>query len=263
MAESGTTNEQLNLLKRAVSPLAAAICLLAVLAVNACSEASTGRMASDSTSVYEYRHGDDSEGTGKFYMGREIAPVMGHMGAGWLERPSREVQELPNRVVQALEVDSADVVADIGAGTGYFTFRISPYVPEGRVLAVDIQPEMLDIVRTRMSDMEIENVQPVLGTPQDPRLPRDSVDVALIVDSYHEFSHPYEMMTNIVKGLKPGGRVVLVEYRGEDPTVPIDPLHKMTEEQVRIEMESVGLSWIDTKSILPQQHIMIFEKPQP
>jgi len=263
MAETGTTHILSRLTRRFASTITVAISYLAVLSLSACSEASTGRMASDSTSVYEYRSSDAPEGTGKFYMGREIAPVMGHMGVDWLERPSREVQELPNRVVHALDLDSSDVVADIGAGTGYFTFRISPYVPEGRVLAVDIQPEMLDIVQTRMDEMGIANVQPILGTPQNPRLPIDSVDVVLIVDSYHEFSHPYEMMTNIVRGLKPGGRGVLVEYRGEDPTVPIDPLHKMTEAQARVEMEAIGLVWKDTKSILPQQHIMIFEKPQP
>lgn len=217
---------------------------------------------SDSAAVYAFRSATP-DGTGKFYMGREISKVMGHHGAEWLERPSREAQELPNRVVQALSLDSANVVADIGAGTGYFTFRISPRVPDGRVLAVDIQPEMLDLVSRRAKELGVANVRPVLGRVDNPNLPADSVDVVLLVDAYHEFSHPHEMMRNVVRSLKPDGRVVLVEYRGEDSTVPIKPLHKMTEAQAREEMEAVGLAWRETKSVLPQQHIMIFEKALP
>ena len=231
--------------------------LLVVLMAWGCQEG-TSRLAGDGP----YEYGPASrDGTGKFYMGREIALVMGHRGAGWLERPSRETEELPGRVVQALELQPSDVVADIGAGTGYFTFRIAPQVPTGRVFAVDIQPEMLDIVRERMGEQGLDNVVPVLGTPEDPNLPPSSTDVALMVDAYHEFSHPREMMTAIVEALKPGGRVVLVEYRGEDPTVPIKPLHKMTEAQARREMEAVGLRWRETRDFLPQQHVLIFEKP--
>ncbi|MEM1127090.1 MAG: class I SAM-dependent methyltransferase [Bacteroidota bacterium] len=209
-----------------------------------------------------YEYGDSSrDGIGKFYYGREISQVMGHRGAGWLERPSREVEEFPNRVVQALDLDSTDVVADIGVGTGYFTFRISPQVPRGRVLAVDIQPEMLSIVEARMATTGATNVEPILGTVTDPNLPAGEVDVVLMVDAYHEFSHPHEMMTAIEESLRPGGRVVLVEYRGEDPTVPIKPLHKMTEAQVKREMAAVGLEWLETRDFLPQQHFFVFRKP--
>jgi ubiquinone/menaquinone biosynthesis C-methylase UbiE len=152
------------------------------------------------------------------------------------------------------------VVADIGAGTGYFTFRISPLVPAGRVYAVDVDMEMLDDIRARIKRDHITNVEPVLGAIDDPALPANRVDVALMVDAYHEFSHPREMMRGILKSLRPGGRVVLVEYRGEDPDVPIKPLHKMTQAQARREMESVGLRWVETRDTLPRQHLMIFQK---
>jgi ubiquinone/menaquinone biosynthesis C-methylase UbiE len=200
-------------------------------------------------------------GTGRFYMGREIAQVMGHTGADWLERASRQAEEAPDELVRNLPLESDDVVADIGAGTGYFTFRISPCVPDGSVLAVDIQQEMLDVINERIAGCGVDNVVPVLGTVDDTRLPADSVDLVLMVDAYHEFSHPREMMDSIVRALRPGGRVVLVEYRAEDPSVPIKPLHKMTEKQARTEMSAVGLKWIETRDFLPRQHVMVFQKP--
>lgn len=215
----------------------------------------------DPASPYVYRTSEHPDGTGKFYLDREIAPVTEHEGAGWLERPDRAVSEFPDRLVQAIDLRPTDVVADIGAGTGYFTFRLSPRVPQGRVLAVDIQPEMLDEIEARLEAEAIENVETILGTPQDPNLPANSIDVALIVVSYHEFSHPREMMEHIVEALRPGGRLVLVEYRGEDPTLQVDALHRMSEAQARREMEAVGLVWNQTKDVLPQQHLMIFEKP--
>ena len=200
------------------------------------------------------------DGTGKVYMGREIAVPLGHHGAGWLERSRREQEEAPDILLRELRLAPTDVVADIGAGTGYFTFRISPLVPDGRVYAVDIDMEMLDDIRARMKQGNVTNVEPVLGAINDPALPANRVDVVLMVDAYHEFSHPREMMRGILKALRPGGRVVLVEYRGEDPDVPIKPLHKMTQAQARREMESVGLRWVETRDTLPRQHLMIFEK---
>ena len=213
----------------------------------------------ETSSPYEARS-LESGGINKVYMGREIAQVLGEGGMQWLERPARDDVELPGRVVGALNLSPSDVVADIGAGTGYFTFRMAPEVPAGRVLAVDILPEMVARIRARADSMGVDNVRAILGTRMDPRLPDEAVDVALIVDAYHEFSHPREMMTNIVQSLEPGGRLVLVEYRGEDPTLPIKPLHAMTERQARLEMEAVGLRWRATVDILPRQHIMIFEK---
>jgi len=202
------------------------------------------------------------DGTGKFYMGREISKVMGHRGAAWLERPERAEVEEPDRVVDSLGLAPDDVVADIGAGTGYFTFRIAEQVPEGGVYAVDIQPEMLDILMERAWEQGFENVEPVRGDVDDPNLPAESVDLALIVDAYHEFSHPREMMEGLLGALRPGGRVVLLEYRAEDPSIPIKPLHKMTEAQVRRELEAAGLRHVETKDFLPRQHFLVFEKPE-
>jgi ubiquinone/menaquinone biosynthesis C-methylase UbiE len=210
-----------------------------------------------------YVFGESSRGgTGKFYMGREIARVMGHCGADWLERPNREREEAPDVLVRHLGLSSTDVVADIGAGTGYFTFRLSPLVPEGAVFAVDVQEEMLEDIRGKMRRAGVDNVIPVLGEVDDPRLPRGSVDMVLLVDAYHEFSHPREMMRAVYTALRPGGRVILVEYRLEDPEVPIKPIHRMSQEQARAEMEASGLEWVETKDVLPRQHFMVFEKPR-
>ena len=213
-------------------------------------------------SVYETRTNHDPNGIGKFYMGREIAHVMGHQGADWLEREDREQTELPNEVVKQMKLKPTDVVADIGAGTGYFTFRVAPLVKQGKVLAVDIQPEMLAIIESRKKQFKADNVETILSTDTDTKLPANSVDVVLFVDAYHEFSYPREMMESIVKGLKPGGRVVQIEYRGEDPDVPIKRVHKMTVAQAKKEMAAVGLVWKETKDFLPQQHFLVFEKPR-
>src|SRR5437868_8180169 len=151
------------------------------------------------TPRYETRKAHDPDGIGKFYMGREIAQVMGHLAAGWLERPEREREEQPTKLLDALKLKAGDVVADVGAGSGYFTFRISERVgPNGKVLAVDIQPEMLDIIRKRMKEKSITNVEPVLGTETNPKLPTNAVDVILLVDVYHEFDQPFEMTVEMV-----------------------------------------------------------------
>lgn len=235
--------------------------ILCGLMLNACGRLRASEVA-DSGAVYQERVVHSPDGIGKFYMGREIAQVMGHQGAGWLERSSRESEEQPSKVVNALNLKPTDVVADIGAGTGYFSFLISPLVPEGKVLAVDIQPEMLDIIDSLKKERNITNVEPVHGGVRDPNLPTSSVDLALMVDAYHEFAYPREMMEGIVRALKPGGRVVLVEYRGENPFIFIKALHKMTQKQARKEMSAVGLVWLETKDFLPQQHLMVFEKPK-
>jgi len=211
---------------------------------------------------YEHRSSDAVDGSGRFYMGREIARGMvEEHGMQWFERTGRATAELPDRLVQALGLKADDVVADIGAGTGYFTFRISVRVPSGKVYAEDIDPAMVDTIRERKAVLGMRNVEPVLGTDTDPHLPANKFDVVLIVASYHEFTHPYEMMRAIVRSLKRDGRVVVVEYRGEDDTLPVVPLHRMSEAQIRKEMSAVGLTWHESKDILPQQHFMIFEKP--
>ena len=208
---------------------------------------------------YETRN-PSRDGIGKVYMGREISFVMGHLGAGWLERPDREAEERTDLLVTNLGLKSDDVVADIGAGTGYFSFRMSSLVPNGKVLAVDIQPEMLAIIEERKAG-GWKNIETVQGTITDINVAPDTVDLILIVDAYHEFSHPREMGESMVEALKPGGRIALVEYRQEDPSVPIKFLHKMTEDQAKKEMAAIGLTWIETKDVLPQQHLMFFEKP--
>jgi FkbM family methyltransferase len=157
-------------------------------------------------------------------------------------------------------LNSDHVVADIGAGSGYFSFRIAKLVPDGNVMAVDIQPEMLQLIEAQKRQDGVTNIQGVLGAIDDPNLPVNSIDAAIMVDAYHEFSHPFEMIRGIYEALRPGGRIFLLEYRGEDASVPIRPLHKMTEEQVVKEMSVFGLEWTDTLDFLPWQHMMIFTK---
>jgi ubiquinone/menaquinone biosynthesis C-methylase UbiE len=211
---------------------------------------------------YSYRPDHDPDGIGKYYAGREIAQVMGHQGADWLERPERQQEERPEWLLELLPLRPGDVVADIGAGTGYLSWRLAEKVGEkGRVYCVDIQQEMLDLLSKNLNGRHTTNFQPVLGTITNARLPANSVDLVLMVDVYHEFDHPYEMMQSIVLGLKPGGRIVWVEYRAEDPDVPIKPLHKMSEAQVRKEAALVpALEWVDTVEKLPRQHVFILRK---
>lgn len=200
------------------------------------------------------------DGTGKFYMEREIAQVMGHRGAPWLERANRQREERTDLLIERLPLDADADVADIGAGTGYFAFPVAARVPQGRVYAVDIQPEMLAILKDRMAALKVSNVTPVQGSIESPGLAPASIDLAFIVDAYHEFSHPREMGMALALALRPGGRLVLIEYRGEDPKVPIKRLHKMTKRQVRREMEALGLVWESTQDFLPQQHVLTFRK---
>lgn len=210
---------------------------------------------------YDINPDQSRGGIGKFYLGREISGVMGHQAAGWLEREQRTHEEMPDDVVANMNLQPDEVVADIGAGTGYFSFRIAQQLPEGKVLATDIQPEMLAIIEQRKQETGISNVETLLGSTEDPGLPENSVDVVLLVDVYHELSHPFEMMQGIYDALKPGGRLFLIEYRAEDNTVPIRPLHKMSEEQVVREMSVFGLQWDDNLYFLPWQHMFIFSKP--
>ncbi|MDM9385406.1 class I SAM-dependent methyltransferase [Chlorogloeopsis sp. ULAP01] len=220
----------------------------------------TAIAATATSSIYEQKLVHSPDGIGKYYMGREIAKYMSHTGAAWLERPSREAEEQPSKIVTALNLKPTDIVADIGAGTGYLSFRIASQLTQGKVLAVDIQPEMLDIIDFLKKENNITNVEPVLATATNPNLAPASIDLALMVDAYHEFEYPQQIMQAISKALKPGGRVVLVEYRGENPFIFIKALHKMTQKQVKKEMQAVGLVWRQTKNFLPQQHFMVFEK---
>lgn len=212
-------------------------------------------------SGYETR-APSRDGIGKLYFGREIAAVMGFAAAQWLERPERLTEERPDLVLEGLALRPRDVVADLGAGTGYFALRIAALVPEGKVYAIDVQPEMIDVVAKRAGEAGIANLETRLATATDPRLEPSSVDVVLMVDVYHELSHPREVLAAVAAALRPKGRLVLIEFRGEDPSVPIKPLHKMTEAQARREVEAAGLVWRETKAMLPMQHFLVFAKPE-
>jgi precorrin-6B methylase 2 len=218
-------------------------------------------LAQTAQPLYEVRAVHDPNGTGRFYMGREIALVMGPGGIEWLDRPQRVREEHPELVIDAMDLHPGDVVADLGAGSGFFTFRIAPKVGStGKVLAVDIQDEMLATLRQRAAAQGITNVEEVKATETDPRLPANGVDVVLMVDVYHELAYPFEIMTHVRQALKPAGRVVFVEYRKEDPQVPIKEVHKMSVDQLVKEMNAVQLVHVRTVESLPAQHIVIFGK---
>ena len=210
---------------------------------------------------YETRAEHDPNGIGKFFMGREIAQVMGHQAADWLERPEREKEERPDLLLPALKLKPGDAVADIGCGSGYYTRRLARAVgTNGVVYAVEIQQEMLDVLTNKLPSDLVRQVRPVLGTTTDPKLPPAKVDLILLVDVYHEFDQPFEMTQAMTRALKPGGRLVFAEFRGEDPNVPIKRVHKMTEAQVRKEMSVQPLEWAETIETLPMQHIIVFRK---
>lgn len=209
---------------------------------------------------YEFRE-PSADGIGKFFLGREISKVMGHTGITWLERDQREAEEAPTRAIAALDLPPDAVIADIGAGSGYYALRIAPRIPAGRVVAVDIQQEMIDFLNRRARELGISNIQTHLGAVDDLKLPPSTLDAALLVDAYHEFSHPREMLASLHRALKPGGRVFLLEFRGEDPRVPIKPLHKMTLEQARREFEACGFRFSENRRHLPWQHLLVFSKP--
>ncbi len=202
------------------------------------------------------------DGIGKRYMGREIAQVMGWQGAAWLEREEREKEERTDLLLRELALKPGMVVADVGAGTGYIARRMATAVgSSGAVFAVDVQPEMIEMLRALASKAQLTQIKPVLGSVSDVKLPAASVDMAIMVDVYHELEFPREVMLSLVRAMKPGGRVVFVEYRAEDANVPIKALHKMSEAQVKREAAVVGLTWERTASGLPWQHVVIFRKP--
>lgn len=209
--------------------------------------------------TYEYAPAS-ADGIGKFYYGREIAAVMGFEGASWLDRPSREQDERPDLLIDELGLVPGMVVADIGAGSGYLARRIAPRIPGGTVYAVDVQPEMVHLLEQLARQPGMGNIVPRLGAADDVRLPPNSVDLALMVDVYHELAFPREVMESLIRALRPGGRMVFVEYRGEDPNVPIKALHKMRVAQVRREMRALPLVWMRDSERLPMQHVIIFRK---
>lgn len=203
----------------------------------------------------------NAEGIGKSYMGRQIAHVMGWQGAGWLEREEREREERSDLLLRIVALAPGMTVADVGAGTGYYARRIADAIgPTGKVYAVDVQPEMFAMLQSVAKQRGYGHITPLLGAAADVKLPAASVDLAIMVDVYHELEFPYEVLASIVRAVKPGGRVVFVEYRAEDPRVPIKPLHKMSEAQIRREAEVHSLVWERTVNDLPWQHAVIFKR---
>jgi SAM-dependent methyltransferase len=201
------------------------------------------------------------DGIGKVYMGREIAQMMGVGGAPWLERPERAQEERPDLMLAALDVQPGMIIADIGAGTGYHARRLARRTgSKGLVYAVEVQAGMMALLEQHLARHLATNVKTILGTVTDPRLPAESLDLAVMIDVYHEFEHPYEMLAAIVRALKPGARLVFVEFRGNEPGIPIKPLHTMTEEQVRKEAAVHPLEWVKTVRNLPWQHVITFRK---
>ena len=193
--------------------------------------------------------------------GRVFAGVMGYQGADWLDRPEREEEEAPDDAINALMLKRGDVVADIGAGSGFMSVRMAKKVgPTGRVYAEDIQPQMIDILKKRLAKERITNIVAILGVADDPSLPASILDLELLVDVYHEFQKPQQMLRHLRDALKPGGRLVLVEYRKEDPTIPIQPAHKMTVAVAKLEVEAEGFALTKVDEVLPRQHILIFTK---
>ena len=193
--------------------------------------------------------------------GRLIAPVMGVGGAEWLERPERESEEAPSIAIQALKIQPGQIVADIGAGSGYYTVRLAREVgPTGKVYGTDIQPGMLDLLLRNVARAKLDNVVPVLGTPDDPKLPPGSLDLALMVDVYHELGAPQAFIRKLRLALKPSGRLVLLEFRKEDPRVPIRPEHKMSVAEVRQELEPEGFTLSAVLDVLPWQHILVLTR---
>jgi precorrin-6B methylase 2 len=202
-----------------------------------------------------------ADGIGKRYMDREISGVMGWQGAAWLERDEREREERTDLLLDALALKPGMVVADIGAGTGYLSRRMAPLVmPGGKIIALDLQPEMVNYLQAGVKRLGLSQIEVKLGMVDDTKLIQNSIDMAIMVDVYHELAYPFELMRSIMSALKPGGQIVFVEYKAEDKSVPIKPLHKMSEAQIKREAGIFALEWERTVSTLPWQHVVVFRK---
>ncbi|MCH4824223.1 class I SAM-dependent methyltransferase [Gramella lutea] len=208
---------------------------------------------------YSFKPGS-LDGIGKWYKGREIAHVMGYRGISWLERPEREKEENTSRLIENLEIQPDDTIADIGAGSGYHVFKMAPLAKTGLIYAVDIQEDMLQAIRERKKDAGIKNIELIKGTEKSVNLPENSVNKILMVDVYHEFSFPVEMLESMHLALRENGKIYLIEYRGEDNSIPIKKLHKMTEEQAIREFKANGFKLEENISNLPWQHCLVFVK---
>lgn len=235
---------------------ALAICLL--FCFGKCIAPSEGAAKQVTDSIYTYKNGS-ADGIGKYYFGREIAHIMGAGGAGWLERDERQQEENTNAALEKMSLAPDAGVADIGAGTGYYTFKIVPKVPQGKVYAVEVQDEMIDYLKKRKTKLNSKNVEVIKGSDTSVNLPPASVNLAIMVDVYHELEYPHEVLQSIRKALKPGGKILLLEYRGEDPAVPIKPLHKTSVQQLNKELAANGFKLAYRGEFLPLQHFLLYE----
>ena len=223
-----------------------------------CCRAQTNEKDTAQDELYTYKS-PDRDGTGKVYMGREISKVMNFMGMSWLERSTRPQEENTELAIKNLPITDSSVVADIGAGSGYYTFRIAKRVPKGLVYAVEIQDSAIEYLKEKSKELNLDHVKTIKGTEQSPNLPENSIDLAIMVDVYHELLYPHEVLQEIKKSLKPEGKLLLIEYRGEDPKVRIKPLHKMTVEQVEKELSANGFKLVENGQFMNIQHFLVFE----
>ncbi len=234
------------------------MCSALMLPLQSCKSQQKETPTTDSNATYTYKR-NDPNGIGKWYQGREIAHVMGFQGMEWLNRPEREQEESVSKLLKNLDLQATDVIADIGAGSGYHVFKIAPVIHEGAVYGVDIQEEMLAEMSYQKERNQSTNVYLVKGSEQDVNLAENSIDKVLMVDVYHEFEYPLEMLLAIKKALKPKGKIFLIEYRGEDPNIPIKIIHKMTQAQAVKEFKTAGFRLVENMDNLPWQHCMVFE----
>jgi len=228
------------------------------LSFNSCKGQQEKTTTNQDSELYTYKKGNPN-GIGKWYMGREIAHVMGYQGMAWLNRPEREKEENVSLLIKNMDIKATDNIADIGAGSGYHVFKMAPLANQGQIYAVDIQPEMLAEIKRQKQIKGVENINLIKGDEESVNLPENSIDKVLMVDVYHEFSFPLEMLLSIKSALKKNGKIYLIEYRAEDPKIPIKTIHKMTEKQAVKEFESAGFSLVENIDNLPWQHCMIFE----
>lgn len=235
------------------------LALISLVFTQCSSQQKTNMQAGLTDSGYTYKTAS-ADGIGKWYHGREIAHVMGAAGSEWLERRERNEEENTNLAISKIEVPVNASIADIGAGTGYYSFRLAAKVPRGRVYAVEIQEELIDLLRKKKAALKDSIVQVIKGSVKAPNLPDQSVDLALMVDVYHELEFPKEMLQALKSALKPGGKILLIEYRGEDPQVPIKALHKTTVAQLEREFRANGYKLSYRGDFLPIQHFLLFEQ---
>jgi ubiquinone/menaquinone biosynthesis C-methylase UbiE len=235
------------------------VSLLLLLGQIGCSQTNKQKTINQPNGIYQFKT-PSKDGIGKIYKGREISFVMDASGANWLERNNRNEEENTRLAISKLPMTSKSVVADIGAGSGYYTFRIAQKLIAGKVYAVEIQDEFINLLKENQLQKGIKNVEIVKGTEQNPNLPANSLDLAIMVDVYHELAYPQEMLSALLTALKPDGKILLLEYKAEDPDVAIKELHKMSVKQVNKEMEANGFKLFTREDFLPMQHFLIYEK---